>query len=68
MLQTNLIGKQFETYLGDARYTVVAVYITGGNLMIVGANDKGRLIQQNPAQVSLIETPRGAVEDLTGII
>jgi hypothetical protein len=68
MLQTNLIGRQFETNISSTRYTVVAVYITSGNLVIVGENDKGQLIQQNPGQVTLIETPGGADEDLTGIV
>jgi hypothetical protein len=36
MLHTNLIGRQFRTEFGKAKYTIVAVYVNGGVLWMVG--------------------------------
>ena len=58
MLQTNLIGQQFEASLDGGRYTIVAVYVTDGNLILVGASDTGRLIEQLIAHVTLIIPPK----------
>jgi hypothetical protein len=54
MLQTNLIGRWFKDNLGGRKFRVEIVYNNGGNLWIVGINDKGALIHFNPSQVTLI--------------
>lgn len=68
MLQTNLIGKTVQVRISRTIHTVVAVFVTGGVILMVGSDSEGNLHQFTIGQVQLIETPRGAAENLTGVI
>jgi len=62
MLQSNLIGRQFNTEFGKTKYTIVAVYLHSGTVWVVGESDgadgscpnKGRLIERRIGEVTLI--------------
>jgi len=67
MLQTNLLGRQFnrENAIGPKKvYTLVAAFVSNGRLELIGEDDEGRLYSSSIAEVKLIKTPRRIAKHL----
>lgn len=68
MLQTNLLGRYFKSNFTKTNFRVVAVYIHSQLLYVIGEDEKGNLSKFNFDDMTLMQPPRAADENLLGVV